>query len=89
MKLPNGIEGITTVTHEFVRTNQSAKIRYSNNTYTTFELSLLLNLLYCQSAPNSHRYITTTSSFLTNDPLGEDVFLFETMEQVYLSNVEF
>jgi len=87
IKLPNGTEGITTVTHGFVRTNQSAvnlKLGIFE-LYTRLKKALSSFHYYCPKLP----YInTTTRSLLTNNPLGKDVFLLDSMEHVYLPNVK-
>ena len=83
IKLPNGMEGITTVTHGFVRGNQSAvnlKLGIFE-WYTRLKKALSSFHYYCPKLPS---IMTTTRSFLTNNPLGKDVFLL-TAWNMYIS----
>lgn len=87
IKTPGGAQAITTVTHGFVRPNRALRnlklTVYS--WYSRFKnaLSKFTSMRY----PAMPAFITTKRSPLTNSPMGKEVFLLETNEQVCLSAV--
>ena len=75
VKLPDGTEGITTVTHGFVKLNGSMRnLKLGLFEWYTRIKKALSSFRYPCRLPFP-TYIATKTSLLTNNPLGKEVFL--------------